>query len=183
MNCLQDNEFVNAIENDADEKCASDKTQYIIHGLNLLTKYKNDAFYKASVDCFLERLSASKVLLIKEPLEALDKCTNSSCYNDVDIEMELTVEEIADQMKKCLDQAEASGPLYEDLLKVIEYIDVRSKSSIDMLIDKLKSDDNEISKETLHKLIIIAHKLEDGDSVTVNLEDRNIVEFVKELLA
>lgn len=183
MNRLQDNEFVNAIENDAAEKCASNRTQYIIHGLLSLTKYKNDVFFNASVNCFLERLNASKVLLIKEPLEALDKCTNSSCYNDVEIEMELTVEEIADQMKKCLDQANASGPLYDDLLKVIEYVDVRTKSSIDMLIDKLNSDDNGISRETLHKLITIAHKLEDGDSVTVNQKDRNIAEFVKELLA
>lgn len=157
--------------------------QYIIYTLNSLSKYKEDSYYNASVDCFIEQLKASKVLLIKEPLEALDGCDSSPCYNDVDIEMELTIEEIVDQMKKCLDYVNARGPLYDDLINVIKFVDVHSKTTIDMLIDKLKTNNKGIYKKTLHQLITIERKLENGSSVTVNRKNEHIVEFVKKLLA
>lgn len=145
--------------------------------------YKNDEYYSASVDCFFEQLNATKVLLIKEPLEALNECKNTECYRDVGIEMELTVEEIAEQMQRCLDQAHATGQLYAELLKAIEYCNKRSKMHLDDLIAKLKSDDSNDIRNILHQIIDIEQKLQYQPMVVVNKKDKNFIDFIKELLA
>lgn len=160
----------------------SDRTQYFIFVLNSLSKYKNDSYYNASVDCFSEQLIATKVLLIKEPLEALDECKNESCYRDVDIEMELTTEEIAEQMQKCLEYAKAVGPLYDELLKAIEYLYERSKDSVEKLIVKLKSDTSETIRNLLHKIISFEHKLENDHHIKVKKDEKNIADFAAELV-
>lgn len=165
----------------ADENIPSNRTQYFINALNSLSAYQNDSFYNESVSCFFEQLNASKVLMIKEPLEALDQCKDASCYNDVDIEMELSVDEIDEQMKKCLDHAKATGPLYVELLKVIEYCNARSKETLDELIEKLKSDNSEEIRNFLHQIIEIEHKSENDGNV-LHSENPNIDEFVIELL-
>lgn len=150
--------------------------------LNTLSIYKDDACYNASIDCFYEQLIATKVLLIKEPLEQLDECKNEPCYRDVEIEMELTVEEIDDQVQKCLDHANANGPLYNELLKSIQYLQERSKNSIEELIENLKSDHSDTIRGLLHKIISIEHKLEDGQNVTVKKKEKNIADFARNLL-
>lgn len=148
-----------------------------------MSTYKNDVFYNASVDCFFERLNASKVLLIKEPLEALDECKNASCYDDVGIDVDLAVDEIAEQMKKCLDSANATGPLYDELLNVINYCNISSKKTIEELIEKLKSDNNETIRKILHQIIELERKSENDGSVEIHPDDSEIDAFVLGLLS
>ncbi|XP_031640907.1 uncharacterized protein LOC116352447 [Contarinia nasturtii] len=186
---LQSTHIVNAVEIDAtttdannNKTDSANRTQYFIFVLNSLSTYKNDEFYNASVDCFFEQLNATKVLLIKEPLEALNECKNASCYSDVGIEMELTVEEIAEQMQRCLDQAHATGSLYTELMKAIEYCNKRSKMQLDQLIDKLKSDNSAVIQNILHRIIAIEQKLENQHRAIVKKRDKNIIDFIKELL-
>lgn len=61
---------------EAEEHNFLNRTQYFILMLNTLSIYKDDSCYNASIDCFFEQLIATKVLLIKEPLEQLDECKN-----------------------------------------------------------------------------------------------------------
>lgn len=124
---------------------------------------------------------ASKVLLIKEPLQALDECKNASCYQDVKIEKDLTVDEIFEQMRMCLDYVNATGPLYDDLLSAVEYVHEQSSVTIDDLITRLESDDNEKVRNLLHKIISIQHELEDNHRATVKKSDENYANVAKEL--
>lgn len=96
--------------------------------------------------------------------------------------MELTVEEIGDQMQKCLDQANAIGPLYNELLKSIQYLEERSKNSIDELIENLKSNHSDTIRGLLHKIISIEQKLGDGKNVIVKKKDKNIADFARDLI-
>lgn len=185
---FQNLNFINAAETvdeiskiEAEENNFLNRTQYFILVLNSLSIYKNDVYYNASIDCFFEQLIASKVLLIKEPLEQLDECKNESCYRDVKIEMDLTVEEIAEQMKMCLDHAKAIGPLYIELLKAVQYLHERSTKTIDELIEQLKSNQSSTIRGLLHKIISIEQKLGEGQSVIVKKKDKNIANFAKQL--
>lgn len=167
----------------AEANSVESRTQYFMSILNSLSMFKDDPYYKAAVYCFTEQLIATKVLLVKEPLEALDECKDESCYKDVEIEMELTTEEVDEQMRKCLEFYNATGPLYDDLLKAIGFLHERSLSTIDELIANLKSNNSEKLRNLLHKIISMEKQLAENRKIKVNRKDKTLADFARELVS
>lgn len=134
-------------------------------------------------DCLNEQFIASKVLLFKEPLEALDKCQNSSCYNDVKIEMDLTVDEILEQTKICLIDAESNVEFYNKFENMIEKSDFLLKSCIENLIKKMESKPDEVHP-LLSQILWIVRQIEDGKNFNELMDivnNREIMNFAKEI--
>lgn len=136
------------------------------------------------IDCLNEELIWSKLLLFKLPLEALDKCQNSSCYNDQKIEFNLIIEEILMQTKICLRNAEMNTESNNKFMEFINKCDFHIKHCLENFIKKMESKPD-VVHPLLSKILSIFKQIDDGKNVLELMDDADngeIVDLAKEIL-
>lgn len=147
-----------------------------------ITSGKKDSIERTAFNCLKEQLICNKVLLFKEPLEALKKCTNSKCFDDVQFDLDLAYDEILIQTKVCLVASKINIERYNQFVELIELVNGLFINNVEKLIKKLRIEPSGQDHDTLNKIQSIVDLMENENKTNdafTDIDNKAIIDFAK----